>query len=83
MSVVILKQSYAYPFTDDESTDNVCVITSGCTLKLKEYLFENYQMTEDKFKQFLEEKIVSTIGYVVSVGAIIDVKLILEKVEEL
>ena len=83
MSVVILKQSYNYPFTDVESTDNICVITSGCTLKLKEYLFENYEMTEDKFRQFLEEKSVSTIGYVCFAGAIIDVKLILEKVREL
>lgn len=83
MSVVILKQSYVYPFTDTECIDNICALTSDSTLKLKEYLFYNYLMTEESFSKLLETKELKTQTANKAIGMNTYVTLIIEIIDEI
>lgn len=80
---VILKQEHVPHFCDFKITENICAITSGDTLKLKQYLFENYQMTEESFTKLLETKELRTQTIHKTLGMTICVTLIIEKLKEI
>lgn len=80
---VILKQVYVPHFCDFKVTDNIFAITSGETLKLKKYLFENYQMTEESFTKLLETKELRTQTVHNTLGMTACVTLIIENLKEI
>ena len=81
--ITILKQTYVPSFCDTAITDNICAVTSNDILKLRDYLFDNYGMTDDKFEVLLKAKKLNTRTKQVVFGATTNVTLIIEQIGEI